>query len=228
LKVDIYRFIQAIKEDLFMDFCLQKTAICAVLMSGLLTVSQESQADLYQFTDNINGAIFNGTFSGSNYDSNIINNLTNFKVWANFTAPDSSVGMTFINFPVTSASTGLAQASYDGTQNNFFIVWGVSAPYVINSSLYIEPELAFSSIGASVATNTSQISLTYYNLDYYYSSNNLTYLEQQGQTYNNQLWNVTDLTTGQTTTSTVPVPAAVWLFGSALAGLIGFNRKKSV
>jgi hypothetical protein len=27
-------------------------------------------------------------------------------------------------------------------------------------------------------------------------------------------------------TSAVPVPAAVWLFGSALAGLIGFNRRK--
>ena len=28
--------------------------------------------------------------------------------------------------------------------------------------------------------------------------------------------------------STVPIPTAAWLFGSALAGLIGFNRKKSI
>jgi hypothetical protein len=38
------------------------------------------------------------------------------------------------------------------------------------------------------------------------------------------------LTTGQTYTLTVnavPVPAAIWLFGSALMGLIGFSRRKS-
>jgi len=30
------------------------------------------------------------------------------------------------------------------------------------------------------------------------------------------------------TPSAVPIPAAVWLFGSALAGFIGFNRRKQV
>ena len=30
------------------------------------------------------------------------------------------------------------------------------------------------------------------------------------------------------TVSAVPLPPAIWLFGSALAGLIGFNRRKSV
>ncbi len=29
-----------------------------------------------------------------------------------------------------------------------------------------------------------------------------------------------------TFTSSVPVPAAAWLFGSALIGLVGFKRKK--
>jgi hypothetical protein len=31
-----------------------------------------------------------------------------------------------------------------------------------------------------------------------------------------------------TEVAAVPVPAAVWLFGSALTGLIGVNRRKSV
>jgi len=31
----------------------------------------------------------------------------------------------------------------------------------------------------------------------------------------------------QTTVAAVPVPGAVWLFGSALAGLVGFGRRKS-
>jgi hypothetical protein len=27
--------------------------------------------------------------------------------------------------------------------------------------------------------------------------------------------------------SQVPVPAAIWLFGSAMAGLVGFSRRKT-
>ena len=27
--------------------------------------------------------------------------------------------------------------------------------------------------------------------------------------------------------SAVPVPAAIWLFGTAILGLVGFNRRKS-
>jgi len=38
-------------------------------------------------------------------------------------------------------------------------------------------------------------------------------------------FNTTDLTTAP---STVPVPATIWLFGAALLGLFGFNRRKSL
>jgi hypothetical protein len=37
-----------------------------------------------------------------------------------------------------------------------------------------------------------------------------------------------NLSVGSYAVSAVPVPGAVWLFGSALAGVIGFNRRKSV
>ena len=33
---------------------------------------------------------------------------------------------------------------------------------------------------------------------------------------------------GQINSSPVPVPGAIWLFGSALAGFIGFNRRKTI
>jgi hypothetical protein len=36
-----------------------------------------------------------------------------------------------------------------------------------------------------------------------------------------------DLTYGVTLPSAVPVPAAVWLFGTALIGLVGFGKRKS-
>jgi hypothetical protein len=41
-----------------------------------------------------------------------------------------------------------------------------------------------------------------------------------------EVWNVSFIKTGELT-STVPVPAAVWLFGSGLLGLIGAARRKA-
>ena len=61
---------------------------------------------------------------------------------------------------------------------------------------------------------------------------NISFTAQAGQVYtivlggyNNGSWGST--TEGyQLTIASVPVPGAVWLFGSAMAGLIGFGRRK--
>jgi hypothetical protein len=61
---------------------------------------------------------------------------------------------------------------------------------------------------ADIWTNSSQnTNISYYNGDSALASNGVSVAN----------W---------TTISTVPVPAAVWLFGSALAGFVGFNRRK--
>ena len=39
---------------------------------------------------------------------------------------------------------------------------------------------------------------------------------------------LSSLTTDFTTTSTVPVPAAVWLFGTALIGFVGMSRRRKI
>ena len=64
--------------------------------------------------------------------------------------------------------------------------------------------------------------------------NQIQFTAQAGQIYTIMLGGVRDGTWYDTTdgyvlnVAAVPVPGAIWLFGSALAGLIGFNRKKSV
>lgn len=58
-------------------------------------------------------------------------------------------------------------------------------------------------------------------------ADDVTYL---GAAYNNTSGNIRfdNVVISGTAVSSVPVPDAVWLFGSALAGLIGFNRRKSL
>ncbi|MCK5092950.1 MAG: VPLPA-CTERM sorting domain-containing protein, partial [Gammaproteobacteria bacterium] len=46
-----------------------------------------------------------------------------------------------------------------------------------------------------------------------------------GKSYSYYAWAVHD---GDVGASVVPVPAAVWLFGSGLIGLVGFARRKKI
>lgn len=45
-------------------------------------------------------------------------------------------------------------------------------------------------------------------------------------TYNNGMWHVNGTTGTLSYVSAVPIPAAVWLFGSGLLGLVGISRRK--
>lgn len=65
-------------------------------------------------------------------------------------------------------------------------------------------------------------------LDFYYiqmDPNLASVLEQTGQPALNTLLGQFELTPAALTYTAVPVPAAVWLFGSALIGLVGIRRR---
>jgi hypothetical protein len=49
----------------------------------------------------------------------------------------------------------------------------------------------------------------------------------QGNGYKNDQWYAWAVRPGDVAASSVPVPAAVWLFGSGLIGLLSFNRRKN-
>lgn len=68
------------------------------------------------------------------------------------------------------------------------------------------------------------------------ASEDFSFIAQAGQVYTLYLggYNFSKWNTGldnylmNVTTSPVPVPGAVWLFGSAIAGMVGFGRRKAV
>lgn len=87
----------------------------------------------------------------------------------------------------------------DGTNTHTYLNYSLDG--VVQTAIEISgANLTFIALAANAGVTT---------LDYYITSN-----LNQAQIY------VTSLTT-------VPVPAAIWLFGTAILGLVGFNRRKS-
>ena len=88
---------------------------------------------------------------------------------------------------------------------------GMTNSYVTNTS------------GAAGSVNTDDIILT---AGASTGADDVTYL---GAAYNNTSGNVRldNVLISGTAVSSVPVPGAVWLFGSALAGFVGFKRRKA-
>lgn len=55
-----------------------------------------------------------------------------------------------------------------------------------------------------------------------------TFLMQAGQQYVLELTGASSVTGSLTTVSAVPLPGALWLFGSALLGFLGFSNRRKI
>jgi hypothetical protein len=171
----------------------------AILAMGLALASN-ANADLYDFSETISGVSITGSFTGT-ASGNDITGISNISVIADgvaFSGPLESDA-----YHGTSWTLGQGIVSINGADNNFVFI---NQGWLANNALL---------------TNYLQ------NIDtpQYPVYQNAVYISNQS-TVDNVLtaaptnWSVTDVTS-------VPVPAAVWLFGSVLAGFIGFNRRKS-
>lgn len=98
---------------------------------------------------------------------------------------------------------------------------GITASSLVPGTSFTTSDIVAYSVGAgAVGAATQNIS-------------NISFNAQAGQVYTivmggyqNGAWNFT-AEGYQLAITTVPVPGAVWLFGSAVAGLVGFGRRKT-
>jgi len=205
-------FVISIKEDLFMDFRFIKTAILA--MGLVLTCT--ANANIYDFAETIQGISITGSFDGT-ANGNDITGISNISIITDgvaFSGPLESDG--FIGLPSIQNNgwvQGQGVVSINGESNNFmFINQGYAAYYPFVPTGLVTNYLI--SVPPSILTDHQFVSYGY--IPYIQAA---TSFGSPSPFPTN--WSVTDVTT-------VPVPAAAWLFGSALAGLIGFNRRKSM
>ncbi len=84
----------------------------------------------------------------------------------------------------------------------------------------------FLSSGQSIA---GLIEMSYAGYDHKFSDNTLIKLAATDAWADGGVWESQAITwlLVANTTSTVPVPAAIWLFGTALIGLVGYGKRKS-
>lgn len=201
------------------------------LLVGSIFGSQ-ANASSYQFTEQLTDsntttpthtltATFNGIANG-----NIISNLSNIEVYLDgvkFTtdATGSLYGGSVVDSAGNQYVAGGAQVSIDGLQNNFFFSYtatpSLSASNLVNAvdsyagTKYNGNPL---SAGAVFLSDGTQITNLY-----------PLYLDPTTNTYSPSLNSIAAPLGWQVTA--VPVPGAVWLFGSTLVGfgLLGKRRR---
>ncbi len=78
------------------------------------------------------------------------------------------------------------------------------------------------------ADYVGSINMKYGHIDHYIYANHMSYLSSDGYSHSgtSAATPVSWLLVANTT-SAVPVPAAIWLFGTALIGLVGYGKRKS-
>jgi hypothetical protein len=169
----------------------------AILAMGFALASNANAA-IYDFSETIQGVNITGSFTGT-ANGNDITGISNISV---------NVGGIAFTGPLTAESLnsgtlvqGNADVTFNGLGNNFMFIDRTDPSNVYNNYLASTPAFTTTNDIQYAAANTA------------FSINPSISLGVQGGPTN---WSVT----------AVPVPSAVWLFGSALAGLIGFNRHK--
>jgi hypothetical protein len=102
-----------------------------------------------------------------------------------------------------------------------FNFYGFATIHLFNSTGLIDSIIGYKENGTQVTANNIEINGSYINLINYGDFSNLVRVE----IFSNEANNV--LVLDNFMVQTVPIPAAVWLFGSALGGLGWMRRKKS-
>ncbi|MGD0961105.1 MAG: PEP-CTERM sorting domain-containing protein [Methylomonas sp.] len=186
-----------------------------LLTTTIAFTSLSVKGDEYIFSETIGDLsgqsyIVTGAFTGTAIGNNIsnIDNVTvsyyNDNILNANTVDLGTLNAYGLSYITNTWTLGSAVISIDGAANDFlFSTGGVPTLMPYPTFLY------------SLSNNTPP------------SDNNMLWDWNNGRVFGYdqnsipQNWSVTDVTT-----SAVPVPSTVWMFSSALAGLISFNRRK--
>ena len=173
---------------------------------------------------------------GSAYDSGVFPNVAGRMTWANANAWAADLTVndvggwrlpdTMLNDPTCSggSSTG-TDCTGSEMGNLFFNVFGLHAGFPLSQADGQDNLNLFSNISINDYWSATQTEST--------SSRAYTFIVYEGYQGTSDISNTTsaDYARGWAVhsgdVSAVPVPAAVWLFGSGLIGLIGFARRKA-
>lgn len=113
--------------------------------------------------------------------------------------------------------------------------FGISVFTGMNSGSYNhhgEWNVGYTANNTDPATSSNPLGMSGLNFSGYTDDSSITFTAQAGQVYSILLGGYSGSDNWgphsgyQLTISSVPVPGAVWLFGSAMAGLIGFSKRK--
>ncbi len=171
------------------------------LATGLVLSAPAANASIYNFTQTgyEEGATISGSFDATDLNAN-----------------GQLVGSVFTNFAEITAFT----VSFSGNSL-------VSAfTHTLSNLDYLGYIPAISTIGG---TSTEGIATNWFGTTGFYYVSGVGPTGEQGgyvQNFDTTLYSHTENLINVTAVSAVPVPGAVWLFGSALLGFIGTARRK--
>ena len=195
---------------------MNKTAL-ATFFTALSFAASSASAQSISFdnlTDNGTGTAINNGYAGLNWDNFKVLNTTNFMPsgFVNSTLSAPNVAYNDQANPATiSSSTGfnLVDANFAGAWNDGLQIDAIAFS---NTTFYSTTFTVNSTGTTDIAFNWNNITSVTFSS---YSGTDAGYGPSGEQFVMDNL-----------TISTTPIPAAFWLVGSALAGLLGFVRRK--
>ncbi len=191
----------------------------------LLLASGNSQAVMVNFSGNI--STFNpGPFAGGEnffgsfeMDESVVASGSSIKI---FTGAMDNFTLNVGSFVFTGENGNIRQFSSAGGTSDFFSVSidNIVGTLTGNVGSSILTGFKVDWRGANLFDPTSQLANNLTIADFSYTR---TTIEFDNTVFNTAINNASDITFGP---SAVPVPAAAWLFGSGLLGLVGIARRR--
>ena len=103
----------------------------------------------------------------------------------------------------------------------------ISPSQTVNYAVYVDTDSSLNSVtkGSAVTLTPSGNLTDQLNQDI---TPYFTFLMQAGKQYVLELTGASSITGSVTNVSAVPLPGAIWLFGSALLGFLGFSNRRKI